>query len=48
MIEAVQVFALVMRKFSFETMADYELVSEAVGVVQKPKNGMPLMVRLVD
>lgn len=48
MIEAVAVFALVVRKFSFETVPGYQLIPEAVGVVQKPKGGMPLKIHLVD
>ncbi len=48
MIEAVAVFAHVVRRVDFEVRGDHELVVQAVGPVQKPKGGMPLRVRAVN
>jgi hypothetical protein len=47
MIEAVAVFAHVIRSVDFEVRSDHELVVQAVGPVQKPKGGMPLRLRAV-
>ncbi len=46
MIEAVAVFAHVIRRVDFEVRSDHELQVQAVGPVQKPKGGMPLRVRV--
>lgn len=48
MIEAVAVFAHVIRRVDFEVRSDHELQVQAVGPVQKPKGGMPLRVRVVN
>lgn len=47
MIEAVAVFAHVIRDVDFEVRCDHEVHVQAVGPVQKPKGGMPLRVRAV-
>ena len=48
MIEAVAVFAHVIRNVDFEVRCDHEVITQAVGPVQKPKGGMPLRVRAVN
>jgi len=48
MLELVGVFAMIMQNFSFEALPGYVLQTEASGVVQKPKGGMPLKVLLVQ
>ena len=43
-LEAVGVFALLLRRFHFEAVPGYVLETEVTGIVQKPKGGMPLTV----
>lgn len=44
MLEAVGVFGLIMRSFSFEAVPGYVLETEVTGIVQRPKGDMPLKV----
>ncbi len=44
MLEAVGVFALLLRRFRFEAVPGYVLETEVTGIVQKPKGNMPLKV----
>jgi cytochrome P450 len=47
MIEAVAVFAHVIRRVDFEARSNHHVQVQAVGPVQKPKGGMPLRVHVV-